>query len=196
MTKKSAEFIPIKEAANRLNKSIRTISRYIKKLDSSDKNKMSKSIKGKVHVSLEFIALVQSQHFSTIKKETKTKETKEAKNKKSEIEDLEAKNKELSVIIIKKDKQLEKKDKQLEEKDQLIKENIQDFKMLTSKVLFLQEEKLQLQKPKEEKQETQPKKEEQVQKQPQIKIDTLMILIGIFATLLSFVIVYELFIEQ
>lgn len=152
MTKDNLEFMTLKEAARLLSKSDRTIKRYLSKLDNDDKNRMSYLSNGRVMVSMEFIDLAKNGHFSNIKIKSK-KDSIKAKKEQTEhikgeyidrIESLEARNKELFEII-------KKKDGQLQEKDELIKANLDDFKMLTSKVLFLQEENLKLQKPVEEK---------------------------------------------
>lgn len=144
MTNENAELVLIKDAAIRLSKSVRTLRRYLDRLDKVDKNRMSTLSSGRVFVSLEFIDLVENGFF----KNSSKKNIKEPFDSKKEalsendkrIEILESKNRELFNII-------KEKDKQLQVKDELIKENLRDFKLLTSKVLFLQERNLELQKP-------------------------------------------------
>lgn len=142
MTKKNADLIPIKEAANLVNKSVRTIKRYLDKLDKVDRKRMSTLSNGRVLVSTEFVELVKDGKLP--KNSKKRQETprieKIANETQLKIEALETHNKELFEII-------KKKDDLLEQKDILIKENLQDFKTLTSKVLFLQEENKNLQLP-------------------------------------------------
>jgi predicted RND superfamily exporter protein len=148
MTKKSAEFMALLEASKLVNKSVRTLKRYLDKVDKVDKSRMSTLSKGRILVSLEFVDLVKSGFFknSIIKQvQEPFEEKKEIPNEKDKrIETLESKNKELFDII-------KDKDKQLQGKDELIKENLQDFKLLTSKVLFLQERNVELQQPVKEK---------------------------------------------
>lgn len=136
------------EASKLVNKSVRTLKRYLDKVDNVDKSRMSTLSKGRILVSLEFVDLVKSGFFkNSIKKqiEESFEEKKEIPNEKDKrIETLESKNKELFDII-------KDKDKQLQGKDELIKENLQDFKLLTSKVLFLQERNVELQQPVKEK---------------------------------------------
>jgi hypothetical protein len=144
MTKKSADFILLLDASKIVNKSVRTLKRYLDKVDKVDKIRMSTLSKGRILVSLEFVDLVKSGFFkNSIKKQIEEpfEEKKEIPNEKDKrIETLESKNKELFDII-------KDKDKQLQGKDELIKENLQDFKLLTSKVLFLQERNVELQQP-------------------------------------------------
>jgi len=144
MTKKNAEFMALLEASKLVNKSVRTLKRYLDKVDKVDKSRMSTLSKGRIFVSLEFVDLVKSGFFkNSIKKQIEEpfEEKKEIPNEKDKrIETLESKNKELFDII-------KDKDKQLQGKDELIKENLQDFKLLTSKVLFLQERNVELQQP-------------------------------------------------
>lgn len=142
MTKKDAEWLSLVEASEIVNKSVRTIKRYLDRVDKVDKKRMSTLSKGRILVSLEFVDLVESGFFknSTKKKFQESFEGKKEmlSEKDKRIEILESKNKELFEII-------KDKDKQLQGKDELIKENFQDFKTLTSKVLFLQEENKKLQ---------------------------------------------------
>lgn len=134
MTDKKTEFsdfVTLKEASKLLNKSDRTVKRYLDRLDNVDKNKMSVLSKGRVLISLDFIELVKNGGLPKNKKQ----QVEEGKSNqyKERVDRLEEQNKELFAII-------QEKDKQLIEKDELIKENLRDFKMLTSKVLFLQEQ--------------------------------------------------------
>jgi hypothetical protein len=148
MTKKSAEFMALLEASKLVDKSVRTLKRYLDKVDKVDKSRMSTLSKGRILVSLEFVDLIKSGFFkNSIKKQIQEpfEKKKEIPNEKDKrIETLESKNKELFDII-------KDKDKQLQGKDELIKENLQDFKLLTSKVLFLQERNVELQQPVKEK---------------------------------------------
>jgi len=154
MTKKNAEFMALLEASRLVNKSVRTLKRYLDKVDKVDKSRMSTLSKGRILVSLEFVDLVKSGFFkNSIKKQIEEpfEEKKEILNEKDKrIETLESKNKELFDII-------KDKDKQLQGKDELIKENLQDFKLLTSKVLFLQERNVELQQPVKEKSQEESK---------------------------------------
>lgn len=144
MTKKNAEWFSLLEASKLVDKSVRTLKRYLDKVDKVDKKRMSTLSKSRILVSLEFVDLVKSGFFknSTKKKvQEPFEEKKEILSEKDKrIEILESKNKELFEII-------KDKDKQLQGKDELIKENLQDFKLLTSKVLFLQERNVELQQP-------------------------------------------------
>lgn len=145
MSNEDLGFMTLKDAATLLNKSVRTLKRYLGDMDKGDKDRLSCLSKGRVMVNLEFIDLAKKNNLPKKKAQPKVDPVEAIKGEYLDrIESLETKNKELFEII-------KKKDGQLEEKDKLIKENLNDFKMLTSKVLFLQEEKLELQRPIDEK---------------------------------------------
>lgn len=145
MSNEDLGFMTLKDAATLLDKSVRTLKRYLGDMDKGDKNRLSCLSKGRVMVNSEFIDLAKKNNLPKKKAQSKVDPVETIKGEYIDrIVSLETKNKELFEII-------KKKDGQLEEKDKLIKENLNDFKMLTSKVLFLQEEKLELQKPIEDK---------------------------------------------
>lgn len=160
MTNDSADFITLKEASILLGKSVRTVKRYLEKLGKYDKDRLSTLSNGRILVSPDFVKMAKNGHFSKGKKEP-IQEIEEPRNynENARIEALETQNKELFEII-------KKKDGQLQEKDELIKENLRDFKMLTSKVLSLQEQNVQLQ---------QPKKEEVIKREESTKTDALLL---------------------
>lgn len=160
MTNDSADFITLKEASILLDKSVRTVKRYLEKLGKYDKDRLSTLSNGRIMVSPDFVKMAKNGDFSKGKKEP-VQEIEEPKkhNESARIEALETQNKELFEII-------KKKDGQLQEKDELIKENLRDFKMLTSKVLSLQEQNVQLQ---------QPKKEEVIKREESTKTDALLL---------------------
>jgi hypothetical protein len=174
---KNKKYVTIQKAATKLGKSTRTIRRYLDKLDIDTKQSICQVSQGKVLILESFIdslgAKKESQEAPKIaqKKEVEPKErTSEENNKtalllekqnndlRSQIGSLESRNKELFQMV--------------KEKDQQISENIQDFKTLTSKVLFLQNEILQI--GETSKGHTAPKT--QIAKEPTAKDSTLFVI--------------------
>ena len=162
----------IKEAATLLNKSVRTIRRYIDNLDKVDKKKFVKVVKGKFFLSPKFIEIVQSGHLATLakgkkrlKQEKKATEGKFLDYYKSEVKRLTKSNDELLKMVKSKDDVISNKD--------------QDFKALVSAITHLQHEIKEL---------GAAPKDDQVNREPSTK-DTMlffsaMFIVGLLAVIL------------
>ena len=131
MTSKD-NYITLKEAAKVTNKSVRTLRRYLDKIDIVDKDKWTKKESNRIFVNSDFIDFVT---VGKVKLSTNDKDQKEeiiqilkekTEDQKGLIEKLESRNNELFEMVKDKDRALKNKD--------------EDFKLLTSKVISLQDE--------------------------------------------------------
>ena len=167
MTNKDT-FFSLKEAQKLTNKSVRTLRRYIDKLDKIEdikKATLTRKEGKRVMVSQKFIDFVklggkdlskfidkEDSNFEDFAEPTKQKgNSLLIETLQKNVERLELRNDELY--------------KSIQEKDNQIKEKDQDFKMLTSKVITLQDELKSIEAPKDKEE---PNKQE-VQKEPQSK---------------------------
>jgi DNA repair exonuclease SbcCD ATPase subunit len=127
------EFVSIKEAAKRLKKSERTVKRYLSNLSEIDRRRVTRYDKTRVTVDIVLLSLLKDGKGGR----NRISESKEKIDPlKKEIEILKKENRELFEIV-------KDKDNELKKKDGLIAQNLADFKILTSKVLFLQEQNTQ-----------------------------------------------------
>jgi hypothetical protein len=185
------KYISLEEAATAIGKSKRTIQRYVSKLSASDKKKHTSTTDGTTRVAMDWVNNLsnvvkkqpepQKQANDTTTTDGTTHATSDTTNV---IEELKAEVKDLKQTV-------KNKDKQLVAKDALIEQNINDFKLLTSKVLYLSEANqklLETPTPKEK-----PAQEQEVKSE--LSIEMLSIGIGIAIALLSFIVVYEIFIK-
>lgn len=129
----------LKEAATLLNKSDRTVRRYLDKLDNYDRNQYCRVVKGKILVNEQFIQFFKNDAAAPAPKKQVKKDTKKEERPGINIEQkklLEIYEKENQYL---KDLNLELRES-IKDKDEQIRENIKDFKTLTNAVLHLQNE--------------------------------------------------------
>lgn len=142
----------LKQAAKLLNKSVRTLRRYLDKCDNYDKNNYCRLVKGKLFVNAEFINFVKVGQVEKTENVTLVN-PKKVEKKEPSISPIErptepTANAQLLDTIKAENKRLVDVNNELREsikdKDEQIKENIKDFKTLTNAVLHLQNELKQL----------------------------------------------------
>ena len=181
----------IKEAAKLINKSDRTIRRYIDKLSDNDKSTMIKFIDKKIFVTTDFIKKYEP-NYSKIDKIsdkglTSVKESGQVprpndNNSKELLKVYKAENELLKEINSELRESVKDKDSIIKDKDQIIKDKDKDFKTLTNAVLHLQNEIKALTtkptvEPKEEKPEPPPEKPSKDQAQTNNKREALLFFI-------------------
>ena len=139
----------LKEAAKLINKSERTVRRYIDKLSDNDKSTMTNVIDKKIFVTIEFIKKYvpnydnidkSSDKVVTSVKEAGQVPTPKDNSSKELLEVYKAENELLKEINSELRESVKDKDSIIKDKDQIIKDKDKDFKTLTNAVLHLQNE--------------------------------------------------------
>jgi len=139
----------LKEAAKLINKSERTVRRYIDKLSDKDKSTMTNVIDKKIFATIECIKKhvpnydnidKSSDKIVTSVKEIGQVPTNKDNSSKELLEVYKAENELLKEINSELRESVKDKDSIIKDKDQIIKDKDKDFKTLTNAVLHLQNE--------------------------------------------------------
>jgi hypothetical protein len=142
MTSKD-NYITLKEAAKVTNKSVRTLRRYLDKVDIVDKDKWTKKESNRIFVNSDFIDFVTvgKVKLSTNDKDQKEETSKKDKDQKEEIiQILKEKTEDQKGLIQKLESRNNELFEMVKDKDRALKNKDEDFKLLTSKVISLQDE--------------------------------------------------------